>query len=101
MNIKKAIQIYKNNLNDSIYNMKEFTMIGCNSINDKFKCGCVQGVEWNDISVKNQKIYTKRYIFDLSIRLSNELESLWLPLIQPERLNQNWSQRNSKKKGFK
>lgn len=101
MRIKRVIELYKQNLHDSIYNMKEFTMVGCNSPGDKFKCSCVQAIEWDDLKFDNMFLTVKNgYKFRLSTDLGNELERMWLPLIQPERLNQDWTQRNAKRRKF-
>lgn len=95
MNIKRAIELYRKNIKDSIFEMNPFTMVGCNSSKDVYKCGCVQGVEFEKISFTSQQlIISNGYKFKLSIELSNLLEREFLPLIQPERLGQNWSNRN-------
>lgn len=89
MRIQKVIASYKQNITDSINNKKPFEMIYCKSKT----CNCVQGIRWDcltfdcgtgALAVKNG------YQFNLSMDLSSELEDLFLPLIQPERLNQTW-----------
>lgn len=66
-------------------------MLKCNGQN----CACVKGIEWDDLIVTDQTLIIKgKYKFRLSVNLSNELEDLWLPLIQPKRLGQTWENRS-------
>ncbi len=88
MRIHQAINKYKENINDSIYRRRPFTMIGCGP-----GCNCVQGIIWDDLEFYNQKIKVKNgYEFRLSVDLSNELERFFWPLIQPERIGHTWEE---------
>lgn len=101
MNIKGAIDLYKKNITESLDHMKEFTMIGCNrssNPNEPNRCGCVQGLKWDNLEFKDQRLKVKNgYKFRLSVDLSNELEGMFMVLIQPERIGQTWGQRNWKR----
>lgn len=39
MTSKRAIEIFKDNIYKSCYEKKHFTLIGCNSFGEKYRCG--------------------------------------------------------------
>lgn len=103
MNIKRAIELYKDNMYNSLYNMKEFTAIGCGwHKENQFNCGCIRKIQWDNLSIDNNFIILKNgYKFKLSVDLGNLLENdgdnsqhSWVSLFQPYKTNQTMEQRN-------
>lgn len=90
MAIKKTITEYKQRLSDSINNKRPFRMIRCAPT-----CGCVRGIKWEDGFELNGQTLTSRngYRYRLSVNLANQLENMFLPLIQPKLLGQTWGDR--------
>lgn len=95
MTSKRAIEIFKDNIYKSCYEMKHFTLIGCNSFGEKNRCGCISGVEWDNIIFKEYGLLMPNgYFFKYSIDQGNELYNMILPLFQPTKLNQTMNNRN-------
>ena len=73
MGVRKAIQDYKRNVDLSINSMKPFKMLRCSKT-----CGCVSGIEWDDIKFDPPFLRVKNgYTYTLSMALSNQLENMW------------------------
>jgi hypothetical protein len=78
MNIHKAIEKYKDNVDKSLSGEIKYELIRC-----KLPCGCIIGIKWDDMKFENHILTAgkNKYPFKLSMDLGNYLEGLYYKLI--------------------
>lgn len=70
MRLKKAIEVYRQNIEKSMKGELDYKLIGCGSLG----CGCISGIKWEGMKFDCGNLTVGNYKFKLSLELGNKLE---------------------------
>lgn len=93
MNLRRAIQIYKGDIESALEGNTRFSFIEC-----KDPCRCIVGIRFEKLSLEWGMLKNNRngHVFKLPMDLENSLEYMYYPLIKAEdTLKKKWDREDS------